>query len=185
MQPLILASASPRRKELMELTGIPFEVLVSDAPEISEGTPDFLVTENARRKALAVLAMKPGRFVLGADTIVFAGGEPLGKPRDDRDALRMLRLLQNSWHEVYTGICLTNGEKEILRFDVTRVHFTAMTEKQMLDYIATGEPMDKAGAYAVQGRGGMYIDRLEGSYATVIGLNTCLVRQMAEEAGLI
>lgn len=169
----------------MELTGIPFEVLVSDAPEISEGSPDFLVTENARRKALAVLAMKPGRFVLGADTTVFADEEALGKPRNAEDALRMLRLLQNSWHKVYTGICLTNGKKEIIRCDVTSVHFTPMSEKQMLDYIATGEPMDKAGAYAVQGRGGMYIDRLEGNYATVIGLNTCTVRQMAEEAGLI
>ncbi|MBO2517064.1 MAG: septum formation protein Maf [Clostridiales bacterium] len=181
---MILASASPRRRELMGLTGIPFEILVSEAPEITEGEPGDIVRENARRKALAVCALRPGRFVLGADTLVFAGGKPLGKPRDREDALRMLRLLQNGWHEVYTGICLTDGSREYLNCDVTKVHFVPMSEKQMLDYIATGEPMDKAGAYAVQGRGGMYIDRLEGNYATVIGLNTCMVRQMLEEAGL-
>lgn len=182
-QALILASQSPRRKELISYLGVPFEVKVSDVPELAEGTPDGIVTENARRKARAVAGEAKGSLVIGSDTLVFAGGEPLGKPRDEEDALRMLRMLQGGWHEVYTGICVTDGEKEDVRYSVSRVHFIPLTDKELLRYIRTGEPMDKAGAYALQGRGGLFIDRMEGSYSSVIGMDICLLRAMLKARG--
>ena len=182
---IILASSSPRRAELIRYLGIAFDTDVSDAEEITEGAPDILTAENAKLKAQAVSRRHPGRWVLGADTLVFACGQPLGKPRDREDALRMLRMLSGKWHEVYTGICLTNGTVTDTRVSVSRVHFTDMTESDMLSYIATGEPFDKAGAYALQGAAGAFIDRAEGSFSGVIGLDICLTHQLLRSHGLI
>lgn len=168
----------------MGYTGIPFEVITAEAEETKEGGPEALVTENARRKARAVWNAHPGRTVLGADTVVFLSGRVLGKPRDEEDAVRMLRQLSGAWHQVYTGVCVIGKDgAEDVRFDLSRVLFTALEEETIRRYVRTGEPMDKAGAYALQGVGGMYVERIEGSYSNVIGLPLALTRRMLRDAG--
>ena len=183
-QPLILASASPRRRELMAYTGLPFEVICADAEEIKTGDPDALVMENARRKARAVARLHPGRLVLGADTVVCQDGRVLGKPKDEQDARDMLRALSGKSHTVYTGVCVISGDgRETVSADASRVEFVPLSEDAISWYIATGEPMDKAGAYAVQGRAGMFVRSITGSYSNVIGLPMALVRDMLKDAG--
>ena len=183
-QPLILASASPRRRELMAYTGLPFEVICADAEEIKTGEPDVLVMENARRKARAVAALHPGRMVLAADTVVYQDGRVLGKPRDEQDARNMLRRLSGNTHTVYTGVCVIDADgREAVNVDASRVEFVVLSEEAISWYIATGEPMDKAGAYAVQGRAGMFVRSISGSYSNVIGLPMALVRDMLRDAG--
>lgn len=182
---LILASSSPRRKELMGYTGLPFTVVTADAEEIKQGLPEALVMENARRKARAVAANHPGHTVIGADTVVFQEGRVLGKPRDEQDAVNMLTHLAGAWHTVYTGVCVIAADgREDVRFDASKVLFSALSQDDILRYVRTGEPMDKAGAYALQGIGGMYVRRIEGSYSNVIGLPMALVRDMLKEAGI-
>ncbi len=184
-QTIILASSSPRRRELMASTGLPFEVITADAEEVTCGAPDALVMENARRKARAVAKSHPGAVVLGADTIVYQDGRALGKPRDAQDARAMLRKLSGAWHTVYTGVCVIDGEgREDTRAEETRVLFVPLKESAIDRYVASGEPMDKAGAYAIQGRGGMYVQRIEGSSSNVIGLPMALVREMLLRAGI-
>ena len=169
----------------MSLTGISFEVITADAEELKTGEPQALVMENARRKARAVWEKHPGRIVLGADTIVYQDGRVLGKPRDDADARDMLSSLSGNWHSVFTGVCLIDADgQEDVRYDEARVRFAALTEREIDWYIASGEPRDKAGAYAVQGRAGMFVSRIEGSYSNVIGLPMHLVREMLISAGL-
>ena len=183
-QPLILASASPRRRELMAYTGLPFEVICADAEEIKTGDPDALVMENARRKARAVAKQHPGRMVLAADTVVYQDGRVLGKPRDEQDAREMLRRLSGNTHTVYTGVCVIGEDGcESVSADASKVTFVPLSEEAIAWYIATGEPMDKAGAYAVQGRAGMFVRSIEGSYSNVIGLPMALVREMLKDAG--
>lgn len=183
--PLILASSSPRRRELMGYTGIPFEVITSEAEEVQGGTPEELVMENARRKARAVADAHPGRLVLGADTVVYQDGRVMGKPRDRQDARRMIARLSDAWHTVYTGVCLVRPDgTEDVRVDQSRVQFAALDEATINRYAATQEPMDKAGAYALQGQGGMFVTRIEGSYSNVIGLPMALVRDMLRDAGM-
>ena len=183
VQPLILASASPRRRELMGYTGLPFQVITADAAEIKEGKPEYLVTENAKRKARAVWEKHSGSLVLGADTVVYLNGRVLGKPRDRQDAFEMISLLSGNWHQVFTGVCLIDASgKEEIRFDESRVKFSPLTEREIAKYVETGEPMDKAGAYAVQGIAGLFVERIEGSYSNVIGLPLSLVRDMLKSA---
>ena len=184
-QELILASASPRRRELMGYTGVPFQVITAGTEEVQAGSPEELVTENARRKARAAAALHPGRVVLGADTVVYQDGLVLGKPRNAEDARRMLRALSGAWHEVYTGVCVVDAAgREDVRSDVSRVQFVPLDEETIERYVSSGEPMDKAGAYAVQGMAGMYVKRIEGSYSNVIGLPMALVRDMLRAAGI-
>ena len=180
--PLILASGSPRRKELLDAMGLPYLVDVSDADESFSGAPEDMVLELSRRKAQAVAARHDGAIILAADTIVFCDGV-LGKPRDAGDAGRMLAALSGRWHSVYTGVTMmdTRSGRTLSRADVTRVHFTVLAPRDIDAYVATGEPFGKAGAYAIQGRGGMLIDRIEGSYTNVVGLPTALVRSMLLE----
>ncbi len=181
---LILASASPRRRELIACTGIPFQVITADAEEIKTGEPENLVMENAYRKARAVWLRHPDSVILGADTIVYQDGAVLGKPKDQEDAKAMLRSLSGAWHTVYTGVCvMTPDGKADTRCDASHVQFVPLTDAEIYWYIATGEPMDKAGAYAVQGRAGMYVSRIEGSSSNVIGLPMHLVRNMLRDAG--
>lgn len=181
---LILASASPRRRELMAYTGLPVRVIVADAPEIKEGEPDALVMENARRKARAVAADHPGQTVIGADTVVYQNGRVLGKPRDRQDAVGMLQALSGAWHEVYTGVCVCRPDGTVdTRCDVSRVQFADLDADTIARYVDSGEPADKAGAYAVQGRAGMFVRRIEGSYSNVIGLPMALLRDMLRDAG--
>ena len=169
----------------MGYTGIPFQVIVADAPETKEGKPDALVMENARRKARAVWDLHPGSVVLGADTIVYKDGRVLGKPRDHQDAKRMIALLSGSWHEVYTGVCVIgeNGREEV-KCDISSVHFSPLSQEEISRYAESQEPMDKAGAYALQGKGGLFVDRIEGSYSNVIGLPMALVKDMLLSAGI-
>lgn len=184
-KPLVLASASPRRFELLSMTGLAFEVFAPDVDERETGAPDEIVQKLALKKARAVRQTHPGRAVLAADTLVFAKGEVLGKPHDADDALRMLRLLQNDWHFVYTGVCLIDDAgQEQLAVDRTRVRFMPMSDREMDAYIESGEPFDKAGAYAIQGRAGMYISSIEGSYSNVVGLPLHLVKTFLDRANM-
>lgn len=180
--PLILASGSPRRKELLDAMGLSFSVDVSDADESFSGTPEEMVLELSRRKAQAVASRHENAIILAADTIVY-GQKVLGKPHSAEEARDMLGELSGCWHRVYTGVTMldTRNGRVLSRADVTRVHFVPLTQEDIDAYVATGETNDKAGAYAIQGRGGMFIDRIEGSYSNVVGLPMALVRSMLME----
>ncbi|WP_309120367.1 Maf family protein [Paenibacillus sp.] len=184
---LILASSSPRRQELIRLLGYPVEVVPSDADEsVEDGwTPAKIVEELSLRKALVVLERLPegaGGIVVGSDTIVVSGGRVLGKPRDEEDAADMLRSLQGRPHEVYSGLALVNaatGGRSVAH-RMTRVWMKPMDERRIRNYIATGEPSDKAGAYAIQGYGASLVERMDGDYFTVVGLPVSLAADLLE-----
>lgn len=195
MEPVILASGSPRRRELLETAGIPFTVDVSDTDESTELTsPDDVVRELSRRKCLDVAGrVKKDAFVLGADTVVAVNGvkpdgtegdpEILGKPSDGEDAARMLRSLQGRSHLVYTGVTLAErkgGRIERIRTEVsrTRVSIAPMTEEEIRAYVKSKEPMDKAGSYGIQGLFSRYIEKIDGNYSGVVGLPVSLVYRM-------
>lgn len=192
---LVLASASPRRQELLRDAGIPFVVQASDILEIAlEGeAPQIFAERMAREKALAVFRQRPDDVILGADTIVVVDQQILGKPRDNADAARMLRLLSGRSHQVTTGICLMGptGTRqpatvfEDIRSETTLVTMTTMQDEDIRAYIATGEPLDKAGAYAIQGGASRWISSIEGDYSNVVGLPVELVRRMLQERTLI
>ena len=181
--PLILASGSPRRKELLSTMGLTYTVDVSDVDENTVGLPDEMVLELSGRKARAVAQRHENALVLAADTLVFGGGKVLGKPHSSEHAVEMLSELSGQWHEVYTGITLINTAtgKCIQKADCTRVHFVPLAHEEIVSYVATKEPLDKAGAYGIQGIAGMFIDRIEGSYSNVVGLPMALVRSMLLE----
>jgi len=173
---LVLASQSPRRAEILRQAGIPFTIRSAQVDEtpLTEEKPENYVRRLAEEKALAVEAA-PEETVLGADTTVVVGGEMLGKPLDAADARRMLEALAGRRHEVLTGICLRRGEELIRDCAVTRVWFGPMTPHEIEDYVASGEPMDKAGAYAIQGLASKFIERIDGCYFNVVGLPVALV----------
>jgi len=173
---LVLASQSPRRAEILRQAGIPFtirSVPVDETPQPGE-KPERYVERLAEEKAVAVEAA-PGEIVLGADTTVVVGGEMLGKPVDAVDARRMLEALAGRRHEVLTGICLRRGTALIRDCALTHVWFTPMTPREIDDYVASGEPMDKAGGYAIQGLASKFIERIDGCYFNVVGLPVALV----------
>lgn len=177
-RPLILASASPRRAELLRQVGIAFEVRVSDAPEDADvpgAGPAEVAQAHAREKALAVAARVPGRLVLGADTVVVLDGRVLGKPESADEAREMLHALSGREHEVITGVAIALGagtQARVLALEhvSTRVRFRDVSDEQIETYVASGEPMDKAGAYGIQGRGALLVDEIEGCYFNVVGL---------------
>lgn len=182
---LILASKSPRRRELIAALGRPFTVKTANADEsLPEGiSPENAVTLLATRKAEAgAVGESPDDIVIGADTLVFYRGEPLGKPRDEEDAARMLTLLSGTEHLVLTGVAVVHGGKTLAASDVTVVRFRTLTEKEILRYVKTGEPMDKAGAYGIQGKGGRLVDSYRGNFDNVIGLPTKLLTALIETA---
>ncbi|MDX2181464.1 MAG: Maf family protein [Bryobacteraceae bacterium] len=176
MRPIILASASPRRAELLRAAGIPFTVRPADVDESIEPGEDPLdyVRRLAHAKAMAI-ETRPGDIVLAADTTVTVDGEVLGKPADREDAARMLRLLSGRVHEVHTGICLASDEETALDSATTQVWFAPMSDAEIAAYVATGEPMDKAGAYGIQGAASKFAERIEGCYFNVVGLPVELV----------
>ena len=182
--PLILASGSPRRRELLDLMGLTYTVETPDVDESFSGRPSETVMEISRRKAAAVAARHSDSIIIAADTLVFADG-PLGKPHTPERAKEMLRSLAGNWHHVYTGITVINTRSgRILRnVDKTRVHLVSMTEQEIDAYVATGEPLDKAGAYGIQGMGGMFVDRIDGSYSNVVGLPMSMLRIMLAQVG--
>ena len=181
-RPLILASGSPRRKEILETMGIAYTIDVSEVDESCVASPAEMVMELSCRKATAVADRHQDAFVLAADTLVF-GDEVLGKPKSPEHAKQMLKKLSGNWHSVYTGLTLidTVSNTCICRADQTRVHFVEMSDADIEAYVATKEPLDKAGSYGIQGMGGMFIDRIEGSYSNVVGLPMALLRSMLEE----
>ena len=182
--PLILASGSPRRRELLDLMGLTYTVETPDVDESFSGRPSETVMEISRRKAAAVAARHSDSIIIAADTLVFADGA-LGKPHTPERAKEMLRSLAGNWHHVYTGITVINTRSgRILRnVDKTRVHLIPMTEQEIDTYVATGEPLDKAGAYGIQGMGGMFVDRIDGSYSNVVGLPMAMLRTMLVQIG--
>lgn len=180
---LILASESPRRQELLLQAGIPFQTMPAHAEETASGQPEEVALQNAVAKASAVHRLHPAERVLGADTIVVIDGVIFGKPADAAEAAAMLRRLGGRWHQVYTGVALLDERgRTHTACDVTRVHFIPLSDGEIASYIATGEPFGKAGAYAIQGRGGSYIDRIEGSFSNVIGLPLTTVRMLLRQA---
>ncbi len=179
--PLVLASRSPRRHQLLEMLGIPHQVMAADVQEIPlpREAPVAYARRLARDKARAV----PGALVLGADTIVVLGDTLLEKPADAEDAVRILMQLQGERHEVTTAICLIVDGTTYEAADTTAVYFRPATEAQVRAYVATGEPMDKAGAYGIQGYGAALVERIEGDFFSVMGLPVRLVLELLERAG--
>lgn len=184
--PLILASASPRRQELLREAGISIEVHPAHIPEKHENgeAPLDYALRLSREKAEVIAQKFPGQFVLGADTIVVVGNEVLGKPRDGEDAARMLRMLSGRGHAVTTAVTLIAASGQTTtRAATTNVFFRELAEEEIQQYIATGEPMDKAGAYAIQGGAGRWAIRMEGEFSNVVGLPLTLVSEMLRANG--
>ena len=183
VRPLVLASSSPRRKEILTAVGWPFEAHAAGVDETrleGEGPEDF-VTRLAREKAEAVARTRLFGLVLGADTTVVVDGEILEKPRDDGDARRMLRLLSGRWHEVLTGVALVRAETGEARagLERTRVRFAETGDAEIDWHVLTGDVLDKAGAYAIQGRAALFIEAIDGDYWNVVGLPVRLVYELA------
>ncbi|HYM79232.1 MAG TPA: Maf family protein [Candidatus Dormibacteraeota bacterium] len=196
---LVLASASPRRQELLRNAGISFVVQPADVDEtpLARESARDCAERLAREKALTVWRTRPQDTVLGADTIVVVGETILGKPVDADDAARMLRMLAGRAHQVITGVCLvrpesrgrgsgarnqeSRSEQERTAFETTVVTMSEISDQEIRDYVATGEPMDKAGAYAIQGIASRWIPRIEGDYSNVVGLPVALVYRMLRE----
>jgi septum formation protein len=182
---VILASASPRRAELLRAAGIPFEASPADVDERfhPREKPDEAVARVAQLKAEAVVARHRDAVVLGADTTVVIRGTPLGKPADSADAARMLRMLSGRTHEVLTGVCVCAQGRRLLHVEPTRVQLATLSEAEIAWYISTGEPLDKAGAYAAQGLASRFIEGIDGSYSNVVGLPISSVYALLKEVG--
>lgn len=184
---IILASGSPRRRELLTRMGLDFDILTA---EVSEELP----SDMHPREGVGVLALRKARAVaarvgadvpvLAADTLVEIGGRPLGKPGTRENACRMLRTLSGQTHRVHTGAALLWKGKEYLDTDTTAVTFRSLSEEQIAAYVRTGEPMDKAGAYGIQGQGGALVDHIEGDFETVVGLSRAAVEKLLADAGI-
>ena len=183
---LILASQSPRRRELMELFRVPFAVRVADIDETMDPAkaPYDEVARVSRAKAMAV-SRQPGDVVIAADTIVVVENEVLGKPKDQEDAFRMLRLLSGREHQVMTGLTVLRDEKTVSCTEVTTIRFRPLSDAEIRSYIRTGEPMDKAGSYGIQGGAALFAQGIEGDYFNVVGLPVCrlglILKQVAPE----
>ncbi len=172
MSRFILASASPRRKEILSNAGYSFEIIVSDADEnITEAlSPEKTVEELARRKAMSVLGDNEDAVVFGCDTVVAVDGKILGKPTDDEDAFNMLSMLSGKTHTVSTGVCICSKDKAEVFSNTTEVEFYRLSEETIRSYIATGECSDKAGSYGIQGYGNVLVKEIKGDYFSVMGL---------------
>jgi septum formation protein len=181
---LVLASASPRRAELLAAAGIAFEALPTNIDETQwpGESPRAHVQRLAEEKARAGFAKRPTATVLGADTVVVVDDAILGKPRDAADAAAMLRRLSGRDHQVFTGVALVSPAGTTSAVDVTIVRFARLIEEEIAWYVASGEPMDKAGGYAIQGRASRFVDRIEGSYANVVGLPVALVYRLLADS---
>ena len=179
---LILASASPRRRELMGLYHIPFAVRVADIDEAMDPcqAPYDEVARVSRLKALAV-PREPEDIVVAADTIVVCRGKVLGKPHDQAEAKAMLQLLSGKDHQVMTGLTVLRGDTAVIHTEVTDLHFRDLTDGEIDAYIATGEPMDKAGSYGIQGGAALFCEKMVGDYYNVVGLPVCKLGQILKE----
>ena len=182
---LILASQSPRRRELLGLYHIPFTVRVADIDEAMDPakSPAEEVARVSKLKALAV-EREENDIVIAADTIVVCAGQVLGKPRDEADARRMLRLLSGRDHQVMTGYTVLRGETAVTHTEITDLHFRELTDAEIDGYIRSGEPMDKAGAYGIQGLGSLLVEKIHGDYFNVMGLPVLRLSRMLAEFGI-
>jgi septum formation protein len=185
MEHLILASSSPRRKELLENIHLSFKVSSSDVDEsFSNGlSPAEVVMELADRKAKAVAVSNPESFVLGADTIVVLDGSILGKPNDEQEAIEMLKKLSGNTHEVYTGVAIVSPKDSICFYEKTTVTFWELTETEINMYVSSGEPLDKAGAYGIQQLGSFLVKEIHGDYFSVVGLPVARTVRELRRAG--
>jgi septum formation protein len=197
MYRIILASESPRRKEIMETMGITYETMASNVEEVvAETDPAAMVqalaalkTNHIAAKLEQAEAISEDRIIIGADTMVFYEEHALGKPRDEADAVRILQMLSNHTHEVYTGVCIIiknkSGNNRTLSFAAcTKVTIQPLTLEQIKDYVASGEPMDKAGAYAIQGKFGIYIKEINGDYYNVVGFPIAKIYETLLDCGI-
>ena len=182
---IILASSSPRRRELLSMIGLHYVIETSGEEEIQpHGLPpaEFVKTL-ALQKAQPVADLHPEDCVIGADTIVYLEGDILGKPHTPEVAKAYLTRMQGKQHIVFTGVAVLKNGKADVRHCETRVTFAPMTQREIEAYVATGEPLDKAGAYGIQGMGGMFVDRIDGSYSNVVGLPMSMLRTMLAQIG--
>jgi septum formation protein len=179
MKPLILASQSPRRKELLEKCGVPFTVEAADLDETlnPELTLEEAVMDLSFRKAKAVLEVHPDAVIIGSDTIVVKDGKILGKPKDRKEAKEMLEMLSGASHQVITGLCILSKEREYRNVSVSDVTFAELTEEEIIDYLESGEADDKAGAYGIQGKAGNFITGIRGDYYAIMGLPVSMIYQ--------
>jgi len=179
---VILASQSPRRKELMGLFRIPFTVRVADVDETMDPakSPYDEVARVSQAKAEAITRCEEDT-VIAADTIVVCNGQVLGKPTDEADAYRMLRLLSGRDHQVMTGLTVLRGDKCVTCTEITDIHFRELSDREILAYIATKEPMDKAGSYGIQGGAALFAEKLNGDYYNVVGLPVCRLGQILRD----
>lgn len=193
---LILASSSQRRRELLTMCGYDYEIEVSRADEsILEPDPERFVMKLAERKAMEVFDRLGARevsddcaepiAVLGSDTIVYYNGGIIGKPKDKEDAFRILSMLSGKTHEVYTGVAVVTEKGCLTECDTTRVTFEELSDKEIEKYVASGEPLDKAGAYGIQGPFGMFVKKVEGNYFTVIGLPLPTAYRLLKSVGIL
>ena len=188
MMKAVLASASPRRREILEMLGVDELTIIpakgeEHAPE--NAGPAETVEALASAKAKEVAALVSGDVpVIAADTIVWFNGRVYGKPHSREEAVKMLSELSGNWHEVYTGVCIVRDSGTITSHETARVRFRQMSEEEIDAYVATGEPMDKAGAYGAQGKGSLFVDRIEGDFFCVMGLPVCRLGQMLNEQGV-
>ena len=183
---IILASKSPRRRELLQLVGLDFSVVPSNADEsaISEDDPATLVRRLASVKCEAVKSARSDCLVIGADTIVVYDGQVIGKPTDAHDAKRILRLLSGKTHTVYSGLCVMTDEKKLVCHDTTYVTFADLSDEIIDAYVATGDPLDKAGAYGIQEKAALFVDRIDGNFHNIVGLPVVHLREDLDKFGI-
>ena len=184
---IILASQSPRRRELLTQMGLSdFIIRPAQGEEIIDPalSPNELVKTLSAQKAAEVAQTAPEALIIAADTVVTADGRVLGKPRDEEDAVAMLRFLSGRTHTVYTGVTVCRGANSLSHAEATQVRFRPLSDEEIAAYVATGEPMDKAGAYGIQGIGALLVEGIEGDYFNVVGLPVCRLGQMLREFGV-
>ena len=184
--PLVLASSSPRRAELLTSAGFEFVVIpadVDETPRAAERPPDYALRVAHSKADRVAAGLPPDCVVLAADTVVVSGGRMMGKPAGDGDATSMLRTLSGAVHEVHTAVVVWAHARKVNRVVTTRVRFVPMTEPEIAWYVTTGEPNGKAGAYAIQGRGARFVDSIDGSWSNVVGLPLATVYRLLKEAG--
>ena len=183
---LVLASGSPRRRELLTKMGYTYEIIKPEVDENISGNARDIVLTLARRKADACVPLVPDGIVIASDTLVSLDGRPLGKPADEDEARAMLRSLSGRAHEVFTGVCVCDTKRGVFLTEEARteVRFRELSDDEIRSYIATGEPMDKAGAYAIQGGAGAFVESIDGTFDNVVGFPTDLVGRMLARFGL-
>jgi septum formation protein len=182
---IILASSSPRRREILSLLNLDFEVIPANIEENVRHSPITTARLLAREKALYVWKRNKNALVLGADTLVFIGGEIIGKPRNEEEAVRILKRLSGRWHRVVTAVSFISFGVRRTIHDIAKVKFRELTEEEINRYVSTGEPLDKAGAYGVQGFGATIVERIEGNFYTVMGLPIEKVYRVFRELSIL